>query len=65
MKWVLLILGILLALVGGVWVLQGTHVLTQGSMAGKSQWTLIGSIVGAVGIVLVAVGATRKGRHKA
>jgi hypothetical protein len=60
MKWVLLILGILLVLMGGVWVLQGSHVLTQGSMAGKSQWTVIGAVVGVVGIVLVILGATRR-----
>jgi hypothetical protein len=60
MKWALLILGILLVLMGGVWVLQGSHVLTQGSMAGKSQWTVIGAVVGAAGIVLVILGATRR-----
>ena len=65
MKWVLLVLGILFVLVGGVWVLQGSHVLTQGSMAGKSLWTLIGSIVGAVGVVLVVVGATIRRRKAA
>jgi hypothetical protein len=60
MKWILLILGILLVLVGGVWVLQGSHVLTQGAMAGKSQWTVIGAAVGVLGIVMVVLGATRR-----
>jgi hypothetical protein len=60
MRWVLLVLGILLFLMGGVWLLQGLNVFTQGAMAGHSQWTLIGSIIAVVGIVLVVVGATRK-----
>jgi hypothetical protein len=64
MRWVLLILGVLLFLVGGVWLLQGLDVFTQGQMAGHSQWTVIGAIVAAVGIVLVVIGATRKKKVK-
>ncbi len=64
MKWVLIVLGILLFLVGGVWILQGLNVFTQGAMAGKSQWTLIGSIVAAVGIIIEVIGATRRKKVK-
>jgi hypothetical protein len=60
MKWFFIILGCLLILVGGVWALQGLNVLTQGVMAGHSKWTLIGSVLGAGGIVLVVVGALRR-----
>jgi hypothetical protein len=60
MRWVLIIVGILFVLVGALWVLQGTNVLTQGGMAGHSQWTVIGAIVAVVGIVLLVLGATRK-----
>jgi hypothetical protein len=45
---------------GGVWVLQGTYVLTQGAMAGDMKWTIIGAILAVVGIVLVVLGATRR-----
>ena len=60
MKWVLIILGCLLILIGGVWALQGLNVLTQGAMAGHTRWTLIGGILAVGGIVLVVVGASRK-----
>ena len=60
MRWVLIIVGVLIILVGLVWVLQGTNVLTQGGMAGHSQWTVIGGILAAVGIVLVVLGAGRR-----
>jgi hypothetical protein len=60
MKWLLIIIGALLILLGGVWVLQGTYVLTQGVMAGDMKWTLIGGILAAVGIVLLLVGILKK-----
>ena len=64
MKWVLIILGVLIFLVGAVWILQGANVLTQGMMAGHRRWIAIGSVLDVVGIVLVLVGATRKARVK-
>ena len=60
MKWILIILGCLLILIGGVWALQGLNVLTQGAMAGHTRWTLIGGILAAGGILLVVVGALRR-----
>ncbi len=61
MRWVLIIVGILFVLLGAVWVLQGTNVLTQSAvMSGNSLWTVIGAIVGAVGIVLTVLGAARR-----
>jgi uncharacterized integral membrane protein len=60
MRWVLIIVGVLFILVGLVWVLQGTNVLTQGVMAGHGQWTVIGGILAAVGVVLIVLGAARR-----
>jgi uncharacterized integral membrane protein len=60
MKWVLIIVGALLILIGGVWALQGLNILTQGAMAGHMKWTLIGGILALAGIVLVVVGASRR-----
>jgi hypothetical protein len=60
MKWVLIIAGVLLFLLGGVWVLQGTYVLTQGVMAGDMKWTVIGGILAVAGIALVVIGALRR-----
>jgi uncharacterized integral membrane protein len=60
MKWIFIIVGALLILIGGVWVLQGTNVLTQGEMAGHMKWTLIGGILAAAGIAFVVIGSRRK-----
>ena len=61
MRWVLLIVGILFVLLGVVWVLQGTNVLTGSAvMSGHSLWTVIGAILAAVGIVLIVLGAARR-----
>jgi uncharacterized membrane protein YdcZ (DUF606 family) len=60
MKWILIIVGAILFLLGGVWVLQGTHVLTQGVMAGDMKWTYIGGILAVAGVALVVIGALRR-----
>ena len=60
MKLLLIIIGALLTLIGGVWVLQGMNVLTQGAMAGHMKWTLIGGILAAIGIVLLVIGILKK-----
>ena len=52
-----LIPGILLLLIGLVWVLQGADVI-KGSqlMSGKPTWLVIGIVVAVVGLVLSYVG---------
>ena len=63
MRLLFLILGVLLVLLGGLWILQGTSVLRQGFMAGEMRWTYIGIAVAAAGIVLVVLGSTRRPRR--
>ena len=60
MKVLFIVLGALLELVGIVWILQGANVLTQGQMAGHSQWVVIGVIVDVVGTLLIVLGALRR-----
>ena len=60
MKWVFLVIGIIFALMGAVWALQGLNVFTQGAMAGHLRWTAIGGVLFVVGIVLILVGALRR-----
>ncbi len=62
MKAFLIVLGVVLVLLGIVWILQGANVLTQGVMAGHSQWAVIGAIVDAVGVVLIVTGIVRRRR---
>jgi hypothetical protein len=56
MRYVLLILGGLMALVGGVWVLQGVGVLPGSFMTGQPFWAIMGAIFLAVGGALVFAG---------
>ncbi len=60
MKWVLIVLGVLLLVVGVIWALQGTNVLSYGQMAGHKRWIVIGGGLGIIGIVLIILGARIK-----
>ena len=44
-----IIVGIILVLLGGVWILQGANVLAGSVMSGHSQWLYIGIVVVIVG----------------
>lgn len=46
------ILGVLLVLVGIVWILQGINVLPGSFMTGQIQWAIYGAIAVAIGIAL-------------
>ncbi len=61
MKWLFYVLGVLLAVTGVVWILQGTDVLKAGFMAGQMQWAYIGIVALIAGVVLLAFGS-RRGR---
>lgn len=56
MRWKLSVLGVVLALLGGLWVLQGTNIITQGFMAGQIQYAILGLlvVVGGIGLVVFA-----------
>jgi hypothetical protein len=56
MRYVLLILGGLMVLVGGVWVLQGVGVLPGSFMTGQLFWAIMGAILLAVGGLLILAG---------
>ena len=53
MRWSLLILGGLMAVVGGTWLLQGVGILPGSFMTGQVFWAVVGAIVlvsGAAGL---------------
>ena len=53
-RWGLLVGGVLLALAGTVWTLQGLDLLGQsGGMNGQRIWALIGPVTALVGVVLI------------
>ena len=46
-------LGVILILIGGVWILQGINVLPGSFMTGQMQWAVYGAIAVVVGVVLL------------
>jgi drug/metabolite transporter superfamily protein YnfA len=48
--------GLVLVLLGGVWFCQGIGWLGGSSMTGETLWTIIGPVVAAIGVVLIALG---------
>jgi hypothetical protein len=59
-RWITLAAGVVLVLVGAVWVLQGVGVITGSFMTGQKLWFLIGLVAFLVGVVLVAANLTRR-----
>ncbi len=53
MKWLLDILGAVLALLGIWWILQGTNIVPVGFMAGHAQYAVLGLITALIGVGLV------------
>jgi LPXTG-motif cell wall-anchored protein len=60
MKLILTIVGVLLILMGGIWILQGFNILPVGFMAGQMQYALLGAIVIIAGIGLVLFSRRRR-----
>lgn len=56
MRWALLISGIILIAIGGVWLLQGIGILPGSVMTGQQFWAIVGAIVLVIGIALLIVG---------
>jgi len=56
MRLLLLILGVVLLLVGGLWILQGAGMLKGSFMSGQSRWLWIGIASAVVGLVLLLTG---------
>lgn len=53
MKLVGTIVGILLLLVGALWILQGANIVGGSVMSGQSQWLYIGIVVALVGAGII------------
>ena len=60
MKWVLYIIGVLLFLMGSVWILQGLGLYPVGGMANQIKWTYAGIVVDLVGIGLIVLARRRR-----
>jgi hypothetical protein len=60
MKWVLNILGVLLLLMGTVYILQGTGLLPVGMMAHQMKWAYTGIVVDVIAIGLFILANRRR-----
>jgi Ca2+/Na+ antiporter len=56
MRYVLLIVGGLMILMGGVWLLQGVSILPGSFMTGQMFWAVMGAVFLAFGGLLVLAG---------
>lgn len=60
MKIILTIIGVLLILFGGIWILQGIKILPGSFMTGQIRWAIYGGIAVLVGIILIMLVNRRK-----
>jgi hypothetical protein len=59
--WIILsIFGVLIALMGAVWILQGINILPGSFMTGQTQWAIYGAIAVIIGLVLLVAANRRK-----
>ena len=57
------LLGLLMACMGGIWMLQGLNIaFRHGFMVGDKHWVLYGAILAIVGIAQLAWSNMRQGR---
>jgi hypothetical protein len=59
-KWVSVVVGALLVLLGSVWTLQGLNVIKGSFMTGQQLWTAIGLLAVIGGLTLVVTGLRKK-----
>ena len=51
----MIIAGVLLVLMGGVWILQGINVLPGSFMTGQTKWAVYGGITAVIGVALIVL----------
>lgn len=59
MRYGLIVLGVALVLLGGVWILQGLGSLNGSFMTGRPFWAWMGGVAALVGLPLIVRGARR------
>jgi hypothetical protein len=60
MKAVKTIVGALLVIMGGIWILQGINVLPGSFMTGQIRWAVYGAIAAILGLVLIFLAQRKK-----
>ena len=59
---VLVVIGLIAALAGSVWTLQGLGYVGGSFMSGATVWAVIGPIVALAGLALITLGLRRRRR---
>ena len=57
---VLVIVGVVIALVGLLFTLQGVGIVKGSAMTGTTLWTVVGPVIIVVGLVVAAIGVWRR-----
>jgi hypothetical protein len=60
MRKVLIGVGIILILLGGLWLFQGLGILAGSVMTGQSFWAIVGTVLVIVGVTLCVLGMRRR-----
>ena len=60
MKTVRNVVGVVLILMGGFWILQGINVIPIGFMAGRVEYAYLGAAIAIVGLGLLVLGNRRR-----
>jgi hypothetical protein len=60
-KGLLIVVGVLVALAGLVFTLQGLNVMGNSAMSGKTIWAVLGPVIAIVGLIVATFGV-RQGR---
>lgn len=55
MRMPMMIAGVVLVLIGGVWILQGINVLPGSFMTGQTKWAVYGAIAAVIGVALIVL----------
>ena len=61
---VLVVIGLVAALAGLVWTLQGLGYVGGSFMSGATVWAVVGPIVAIVGLVLITIGLNSRRRTR-
>jgi hypothetical protein len=60
-KGLFIVVGVIVALAGVLFTLQGLNVMGGSAMSGKTIWAVLGPVIAIVGLVVAGLGA-RQGR---
>ena len=54
MRFIASVVGVVFTLLGLLWILQGTNIISSGFMAGQMQFAVLGAIILVIGLGLLA-----------